>query len=209
MSSQLVTSLQFGADALGVTLIPAQVTTLLDFIVLLERWNRAYNLTAVRDLAQMVPRHLLDSLSIMPFIRGESLLDVGSGAGFPGLVLAVAMPHLQVTLLDPALKRTRFLAHAVRELAVPNVHVERARIEDFMPDTCFDTVTSRATVALDVLIHTTLSLLSGDGRLVAMLGKAPTAQASQIRPPWNICIAPLKVPGIDVERHAAIVSRSL
>ena len=97
----------------------------------------------------------------------------------------------------------------MRELAVPNVHVERARIEDFMPDRCFDTVTSRATVALDVLMQTTLSLLSGDGRLVAMLGKASTVHAVQILPPWDICIAPLKVPGLDVERHAAIVSRSI
>ena len=127
MSAQLADTLERGADELGVALTHAQVTTLLEFVALLERWNRAYNLTAVRDPLQMVSRHLLDSLSIMRFICGKTLLDVGSGAGLPGLVLAIAMPKLEVTLLDPALKRTRFLAHASRELGLANVTVERAR----------------------------------------------------------------------------------
>ena len=208
MSSPFASALQIGADELGVTLVPAQIATLINFIVLLQRWNRAYNLTAVRELAQMVPRHLLDSLSIVSLIRGESLLDVGSGAGFPGLVLAVTMPNLQVTLLDPALKRTRFLGHAVRELGLSNVCVERARIEDFMPRARFDTVTCRATLALDVLIDTTLSLIGDEGRLVAMLGKAPAENLVQLAPPWTMRIAPLKVPGIEAERHAAVVSRA-
>jgi 16S rRNA (guanine527-N7)-methyltransferase len=206
MSLPFAPLLQAGADELGVKLVAAQFTTLLELVALLERWNRAYNLTAVRDPAQMVPRHLLDSLSIVPYIRGKSLLDVGSGAGFPGLVLAIALPQLQVTLLDPALKRTRFLTHAVHELGIANVGVERARIEDFVSITRFDTVTSRATVALDVLIGTTLPILDDRGRLVAMLGKPPAPGAVQIPPPWKMQIEPLDVPGIDAERHAAVVS---
>ena len=207
VNGRLSTSLEHGAEELGIALGSAQITTLLGFLTLLERWNRAYNLTAVRDPVQMVPRHLLDSLSIVPFIHGKTLLDVGSGAGLPGLVLAIVLPRLEVTLLDPALKRTRFLAHAVRELGLGNVCVERARIEDFAPQTRFDNVTSRATVALDILVDAALPLLGTNGRLVAMLGKYPTIDALQIPAHHELRIEPLKVPGLDAERHAAVILR--
>jgi 16S rRNA (guanine527-N7)-methyltransferase len=208
VSAQLASSLERGAHELGVALAPAQITTLLDFLALLGHWNRAYNLTAVREPLQMVSRHLLDSLSIAPFVHGKTLLDVGSGAGLPGLVLAVAIPRLEVTLLDPALKRTRFLAHVIRELGLENVVVERARIEDFSPGRRFDTITSRATVALDVLIDATLPLLGDDGRVVAMLGKCPQTGAPAVHAHWQLRIEPLKVPGVDAARHAALISRT-
>lgn len=207
VNGRLATSLEHGATELGVALGCAQITTLLDFLTLLERWNRAYNLTAVRDPVQMVPRHLLDSLSIVPFIHGKTLLDVGSGAGLPGLVLAIALPRLEVTLLDPALKRTRFLAHVIRELGLGNVCVERARVEDFVPRTRFDSVTSRATVALDILVDAALPLLGANGRLVAMLGKFPTTDGLQIPAHHELRIESLKVPGIDAARHAAVILR--
>jgi 16S rRNA (guanine527-N7)-methyltransferase len=206
-AKQLASVLERGADELGVVLSTAQVMNLVDFLELLERWNRAYNLTAVREPLQMVSRHLLDSLAITPLIRGKTLLDVGSGAGLPGLVLAIAMPGLDVTLLDPALKRTRFLAHAVNHLGVRNARVERARIEEFTSHTRFDTVTSRATIALDVLVDATIARLSDDGRLVAMLGKAPQIDAVVLPPPFRMQVERLQVPGIDAARHAAVISR--
>lgn len=192
---------------MGVQLDRGQQECLLAFLAQLERWNRAYNLTAVRDPQQMVPRHLLDSLSIVPLMHGHTLLDVGSGAGLPGLVLAVARPHSQVTLLDPSLKRTRFLVHVVRELGLGNVSVVRERLEDHVPAGAVDTVTSRAALGLQRLAVQAPRLLARDGRLVAMLGRAPPASELCMPPGWELELRPLSVPGIDGARHAAIVRR--
>lgn len=200
-------ALEHGAAALGVPLDTGQRERLLAFLRLLERWNRAYNLTAVRDPAQMVARHLLDSLSIAPLLHGRTLLDVGSGAGPPGLVLAVARPHAQVTLLDPSLKRTRFLTHAVQELGLGNVSVVRARLEEHAPGGAVDNVTSRAALGLDRLAAQAPRLLAPGGRLVAMLGRAPPAGTLTMPPGWHLELRPLRVPGVDGARHAAIVCR--
>jgi len=203
----LARAIERGAVRLGVRLDGAQIAQLVGYLALLQHWNRAYNLTAVRDPAQMVPRHLLDSLSIAPLITGQRVLDIGSGAGLPGLVLAIALPALNVTLLDPALKRTRFLLHAIHQLDLRNVRVERLRVEDYAPDVLFDTVTSRATIALQSLIEASPALLEEGGRLVSMLGKAPEPEAVQIPSDWSLKIERLDVPGIDAQRHAAVLQR--
>jgi 16S rRNA (guanine527-N7)-methyltransferase len=203
----LANAIERGAQHLDVSLDDAQIAQLVAYLALLQRWNRAYNLTAVRDPVQMVPRHLLDSLSIAPFVIGQRVLDIGSGAGLPGLVLAIARPALSVTLLDPALKRTRFLLHAVHQLGLGNVTVQRLRIEDYAPDVLFDTVTSRATIALQALIDVSPALLAQRGRLVSMLGKAPQPQEMQIPDQWALRLEPLEVPGIDAQRHAAVLQR--
>lgn len=203
----LADSIERGAVRLDVALDDAQVAQLVAYLALLQRWNRAYNLTAVRDPAQMVSRHLLDSLSIAPLIAGQRVLDIGSGAGLPGLVLAIALPALKVTLLDPALKRTRFLLHASHQLKLRNVRVERLRVEDYVPDELFDTVTSRATIALQALIGVSPALLGEGGRLVSMLGKAPEPGAVQIPSDWSMRIESLDVPGVDAQRHAAVLQR--
>lgn len=194
---------------MGVQLDRGQRDCLLAFLVQLERWNRAYNLTAVRDPEQMVPRHLLDSLSIVPLMHGHTLLDVGSGAGLPGLVLAIARPHSQVTLLDPSLKRTRFLVHVIRELGLDNVSVVRERLEDHAPASAVDTVTSRATLSLERLAAQAPRLIAPGGQLVAMLGRAPPASELSMPPGWELELRPLIVPGIDGARHAAIVRRAI
>lgn len=206
-AADLVRTLGHGAAALGVRVEAGQRDALLAYVALLERWNRAYNLTAVRDPSQMVVRHLLDSLSIAPLVRGDTLLDVGSGAGLPGLVLAVALPQLSVTLLDPSLKRTRFLAHAVHELGLGNVSVIRARLEQFEPASGgIDTVTSRAALGLELLAAQAPRLLARGGRLVAMLGRAPAPAAlPRLARGWQLELVPLRVPGIDAARHAAVL----
>lgn len=197
-----------GAQALRVSLDTSQRDALLGYLALLERWNRAYNLTAVRDPLQMVVRHVLDSLSITELVHGQRLLDVGSGAGAPGLVLAVALPQLQVTLLDPSLKRTRFLSYVVQSLGLRNTSIERARLEDHRPQRPFDTVTSRAALALGRLATAVPGLVSPEGRLVAMLGRAPSGPELDCAPAgWQFELRALRVPGIDGERHAAILSR--
>ncbi len=194
-----------GAGALGVELDAGRRALLLDYLALLARWNRAYNLTAVRDPAEMVVRHLLDCLAVAPLVRGPALLDVGSGAGLPGLVLAVALPGLHATLLDPSLKRTRFLTHAVHSLAIGTVSVRRGRLEDVIAPPRYDTVVSRATLKLDALVAAAPALLAPAGRLVAMLGKAPEAVPA-IPPGFHLDTVPLRVPGAAGPRHAALMT---
>jgi 16S rRNA (guanine527-N7)-methyltransferase len=208
-ASQHATTLVRGVAALGLSLDAVRVQQLLDYLTLLARWNRAYNLTAVRETGQMVTRHLLDSLSILALLRGRTLLDVGSGAGAPGLVLAIASPERDVTLLDPALKRTRFLNHVVQELGLDNVAVQRVRLDAYRPTRRFDSVTSRAALTLEVLAMQAPRLLAADGRLIAMLGRAPTRAVLDCAAPrgWCIDLNALHVPGLLGERHAALVRR--
>ena len=197
--------LEQGTVELGASLSAEQLVTLVDYVVLLNRWNHSFNLTAVRDPLQMIDRHVLDSLSIRPFIVGHSLLDIGSGAGLPGLILAIAMPHLQVTLLDSALKRTRFLSHAVLDLGLANVSVVRTRLEAFATQSKFDTVTSRATIALRELLEPAMTLVQDGGRLVAMIGKLPEPAAAPWQDRYCLRIERLHVPGIEGDRHAVLV----
>ncbi len=175
---------------------------LIDYLYLLHRWNRIYNLTAVRELDAMVTRHLLDCLSLLPLLAGVRLIDVGSGAGLPGLVLAIAQPQLQVVLLDSALKRTRFLIQAAHELELVNVRVERARVEDFKPAQRFDCMVSRASLGLDELISAADALLAADGLLLSMQGKLPCQSNSFTK--RGVIFKPLRVPGLGAQRHVAI-----
>jgi len=202
---RLAEALGQGAAALGVALAPDRVRLLLDYLALLERWNRSYNLTAVRDPQQMVPRHLLDCLAVAPLVRGQRLLDVGSGAGLPGLVLAVALPRLRVTLLDASLKRTRFLAHVVQELGLGQVRVLRCRVEQHAPLTGYDTVVSRAALALEALVQAAPALLAPGGRLVAMLGRAPQRDEVPVPSAWRLELRALEVPGVEGPRTAALL----
>lgn len=200
----LARALARGVSELELSLDSEAADRMLDYVELLRYWNRSFNLTAVRDPAQMVSRHLLDSVALLPWVRGPALLDVGSGAGLPGLVLAMARPHLDVTLLDPALKRTRFLSHAVRTLALPRVRVVRARLQDYAPGFGFDTVTARASLALEVLLQAAPALLTPGGHLLAMQGRA----TQPIPPPpagGRVQRVRLRVPGVAAERHLMVV----
>lgn len=175
---------------------------LLSYLGLLHKWNRSYNLTAVRDPEHMVSRHLLDSLSLSPLLRGPRIIDVGSGAGLPGLVLAITHPHLHWVLLDSALKRTRFLIQAVHELELTNVHVERARIEDYKAEQQFDCMVARASLGLDELITVADRVLKSNALMLAMQGKFPEDASAYLK--RGVEFKPLRVPGIDAQRHVAI-----
>ena len=193
-------TLAAGARDLGVALDDDRRRLLLEYLALLAHWNRSFNLTAVRDPARMVPRHLLDSLSLVPLLTGRRLLDVGSGAGLPGLVLAVAVTSLEVTLLDASGKRTRFLLHACHSLGIGNVTVVRERLESYRPARAFDVVTSRASLPLEVLLEAAPPLLAPGGRLLAMQGRAPEPAP---RPPagFRLRIRALQVPSLEARRH--------
>lgn len=179
-----------------------QQNTLIKYVELLNKWNKTYNLTAVRKSEQMVTRHLLDSLSICPYIRGKHILDVGTGAGLPGIPLAVIFPDRQFTLLDSNNKKTRFVIQAVSELELPNVDVVQSRVEEFESEVLFDTIISRAYSAIGDMVKQTSHLLASDGVFLAMKGANPIAEIDELSSNYTIEESHvIKVPGLEEERH--------
>ena len=198
--------LESGARALHVELTDVQVDQLLAYVAELQKWSAAYNLTAVREPAEMVTRHLLDSLAVLPFVRSR-VLDVGAGAGLPGIVLAIAAPALDVTVLDSNGKKTRFMRHAVRTLRLDNVQVVEARVDAWMDERGFDCVVSRAFSALEDFFEKTGHLLAAGGQWVAMKGKLHNGELIAVPVGVQIeRIERLTVPGLAEERHAVIAS---
>lgn len=191
-----------GSKRLGLRLSTGSVDCLTTYLALLERWNRAYNLTAVRDPDAMVIRHLLDSLSILPWLEGPRVLDVGSGAGLPGIPLASARPDCEFCLLDSNGKRTRFLTQVVAELQLANVSVIRSRVEDYQPATLFNSVVSRAFATLADMVADAGRLCAPEGRLLAMKGVFPDDELARLPPGYVVVgVHPLQVPHLDAERH--------
>ncbi|MDX2347077.1 MAG: 16S rRNA (guanine(527)-N(7))-methyltransferase RsmG [Legionella sp.] len=170
-------ALEAGFSALGLAL---QVAPFLDYLKLLKQWNKAYNLTAVRDMESMVSRHILDSLAILPWMRGQHWLDVGTGPGLPGIPLALARPDVQITLLDSNGKKTRFLREVVRVLALKHVNVIESRVEAYHPEQRFDTVVSRAFSAIEPMIKNTHHLISTQGLWLAMKGQIPNNELNTL-----------------------------
>jgi len=179
----LQASLIAGLEELNLDL---PVEPFLEYIALLQRWNKAYNLTAVRDPLVMVSRHLLDSLAVLPWLAGSSWLDVGSGAGLPGIPLALARPDVQVTLLDSNGKKTRFLTEVKRALGLSNIEVIQSRSELYRPTHKFDTIISRAFTHISQMIDWTQHLIAPNGIWVAMKGIYPDVELSQIKLPYRV-----------------------
>jgi len=193
---------------LGIALADRQIEVLTGFLSLLCRWNRTYRLTAVTDPGEMVARHLLDSLSVLPFLRGPRVVDVGSGPGLPGIPLAVARPDWEVVLLDSNGKKTRFMTHAAGRLGLANVKVARARVEDYADDIGFDTVISRAFSSMAVFVRLAGHLCGPGGHLLAMKGRLREGEMARIPSGWQVVDTPeLVVPGIAGERHLVILNR--
>jgi 16S rRNA (guanine527-N7)-methyltransferase len=185
-----------------------RVPPLLSYLDELQKWNAAYNLTAVREPGEMVTRHLLDSLVLCPYVRSP-LLDVGSGAGLPGIPLAIARPELQVTVLDSNGKKARFLRHAVRALKLGNVQVVEGRVEDHRPAAPYAAVTSRAFASLKDFLSLTAHLLAADGQWLAMKGKLDAQETQDLPAGVGIVdIKPLTVPGLAEARHLIIATRA-
>lgn len=173
---------------------------LLDYLALLEKWNKVHNLTAVRDPMDMVTLHLLDSLSVLPYIHGERLLDVGSGAGLPGIPLALALPELQVTVLDSSHKKASFLRQAKAVLGIANLTVVCGRVEQFQPPAKFDVIISRAFSDLAEFVRLTRHLRAYTGVWLAMKGVHPYDELARIEG-LVAEVLPLQVPGLDAQRH--------
>ncbi|MCY7313172.1 MAG: 16S rRNA (guanine(527)-N(7))-methyltransferase RsmG [Pseudoxanthomonas sp.] len=193
-------ALQLDADALA----PA----LLAYLALLDRWNRTYNLTAIRDPREMVTRHLLDSLAMQAFVEDGSLADLGTGPGLPGIPLAIARPGLQVTLVESNGKKARFLREALRTLGLGNARVAESRAEALDEPGAYDAITARALDDLAGIIRVGGHLLRPGGRLLAMKGVRPDAEIAALPTGWHLqALHVLAVPGLAGERHLAIVGR--
>jgi 16S rRNA (guanine527-N7)-methyltransferase len=203
--------LDAGLDALGLSRDHA--APLLAYLALLLRWNRAYNLTAIRDPREMAAKHLLDSLAMHTSVDalaavGGNLADLGTGAGLPGIPLAIVKPALQVTLVEANGKKARFLREAVRTLPLANARVVESRIEAFDAPAAFDAITARALATLPLILELGGHLLKPDGVLLAMKGTLPGDEIVALPAGWQLQdVRPLTVPGLAAERHLVVVGR--
>lgn len=195
-----------GLETLQLPVDESQQALLLRFIKLIEKWNKAYNLTAVRDPLEMVTLHLLDSLAILPHVKAPRVTDIGTGAGLPGIPLAICMPECQFTLVDSNSKKTRFVQQAVLELQLKNVEVLHSRVELLKPQQLFSTVISRAFASMGDILALTSHLLADDGILLAMKGQIPRQELAEI--PSHYTVIPLAVPGIEAERCLICLEKS-
>ncbi len=199
MADDLRKPLQQGVASLGLQLPDGTITRLCDYIHLLHRWNRTYNLTAVRKPRQMVSKHLLDSLAVLPYIGEGKVVDVGSGAGLPGIPLALARPRQSFVLIDANSKKTRFMQQAKIALGLDNVDVVRSRVQDYRPDEPAPVIIARAYAATDDILASTRHLHGGDTRILVMQGKRDESLGA---PAYEIkALHALDVPGLDAERH--------
>ena len=177
---------------------------LLHFLNLIEKWNKAYNLTAIRDKEEMARLHILDSLAILPHLHGKRLIDIGTGAGLPGIPLAIFRPDMEFVLVDSNAKKTRFVQQAILELKLKNVSVLHSRVEDYRPTEGFDSVTCRAFASMSDILKLTAHLFAEDGVLLAMKGQQLDEELAQINQPYQI--VPIIVPNVDAERCLVCIS---
>lgn len=198
-----------GLQALQLELSESVVAGLLAYLALLVKWNRAYNLTAVRDPQEMVTRHLLDSLAVVPHLPAGSIIDVGSGAGLPGIPLALVFPERDITLLDSNGKKTRFLVQAKGELGLANVTVVQQRVEQFHPEHPFNCVITRAFASLTDILTGSRHLLATNGQMMAMKGEVPAEELTTLPEGYHLLeVISLRVPGLEQEqRHLLRIGR--
>ena len=198
-----------GIHTLGLAVNNEQESTLFQYLQLLEKWNKKFNLTAVRDIDEMVSLHMLDSLSIAPFIKAKHLLDVGSGAGLPGIPLAICFPDMEVTLVDSNGKKVRFCRQAAMELGLKNVHATQERIESFQIEHNFEQVTSRAFTSLDKMVKLLDKQLIANTELLAMKGMSPKEEIELLQNSgYQVKIESLDVPFVDAQRHLIRIIKS-
>lgn len=202
----LQSRLERGIAALGIELPDDAVGRLLDYRELLERWNTAYNLTAVRDADEMVTRHLLDSLAVVPFVQGRTLADLGTGPGLPGIPLAIAEPAREVLMVDSNGKKVRFLREAIRSLKLGNGRALQSRVEDV--EGSFECITARAFASLADMLGWGGHLLAPGGVWLAMKGKHPGDELAGVPAGFTVeAIHALSVPDVEGERHLVVIRR--
>ncbi len=201
MSDPLKDALNKGLEALGLALEVDTRERLIRFVRLIERWNKVYNLTAVRDPLEMVSRHLLDSLALLPHLPAGRVLDLGTGAGLPGIPLALARPGQEFVLLDAVAKKIRFCTQAAIELGLDQVKAVHGRVEQYQPDPPIEVVITRAFADLGATLALVRPILAGGGQLLALKGQLPEAREL----PEGARVVPLQVPGTDASRCVVAV----
>jgi len=204
--SALAETLSLGVAKMGLPVSAAQQEMLLQYLALLDKWNKVYNLTAVRNPLEMVTLHLLDSLSVLPYIKGGNLLDVGSGGGLPGIVLAICLPSLEVTTIDTVQKKAIFMRQVKGELGLSNLNVVHERVERFEPEKPFEMIISRAFSEIDVFMALTQHLLDDVGVWLAMKGVSPQEELDGLGAK-TFDVHPLSVAGLDAARHLAVIEK--
>ncbi|CAB0150874.1 Ribosomal RNA small subunit methyltransferase G [Pseudidiomarina piscicola] len=194
-------------ETAGLAIPAVQQQQLVRLVELLDKWNKAYNLTSVRDPKQMLSRHIVDSLVVLPFLSGHRFIDVGTGPGLPGLPLAIVQPEKEFVLLDSLGKRIRFIRQVCHELGLNNVNAVQSRVEDYQPATKFDGVISRAFASLSDMLNWCQHLPASDGCYYALKGVYPQAEIASLPSDYKVNdVVQLSVPGHDAERHLVIIS---
>ncbi|HKE95727.1 MAG TPA: 16S rRNA (guanine(527)-N(7))-methyltransferase RsmG [Povalibacter sp.] len=198
-----------GTARSGIALNEAQAAKLIRLLDELDDWNQRMNLTAIRERSQQITKHLLDSLSIQPFLRGTRVCDVGTGAGFPGIPLAIVNGERHFTLLDSTAKKLKFIDHVAQLLELNNIQTVHARAESWRPEQRFDIVVSRAVGPVAQFVNWAGHLCVGGGRLLAMKGRYPHEELGKMPNGWKLAaVHKLEVPGLDEERHLVEICRS-
>jgi 16S rRNA (guanine527-N7)-methyltransferase len=202
--------LELGIKTLGLNCSTHQVEQLIAYLEMLQRWNKAYNLTAIREPIQMVRLHLLDSLAVHPFIKdAKDIIDVGTGPGLPGIPLAILNPDINFTLLDSNGKKTRFLFQAINDLSLENAREINQRVEKYQPKQLFDIVLSRAFSSISDMLTQCNHLVSDSGCFLAMKGKKPDSELSQIAKDYKVVdLSQINVPQVDSERHLIKITKT-
>ena len=208
MEGAIEARLAAGVKTLGLALEPAQVEAMLALVEELADWNTRMNLTAIKDPAEVVDKHLLDSLAVLPHLKGLSVADIGTGAGFPGLPLAIADLDRRYTLVESTGKKAEFVRHAAAMLRLPNVEVVQGRAEALKPSQLFDSVISRALGSLADFVRVAGHLAGRRGRLLAMKGRVPEDELKALPAGWKaLVVHPIRVPGLDAERCLVELAR--
>ncbi len=210
MSSEALRQrLEAGLQTMQLELPESVVERLLAYLAMLAKWNKAYNLTAVREPLEMVTKHLLDSLAVVPYLPGKRIIDVGTGGGLPGIPLSLVFPERNFTLLDANGKKTRFLVQARAELGLKNVTVVHERVENYRPEQPYDCVITRAFASVADILTGSRHLLADNGQMIAMKGEVPEEELTALPEGYRLVeVISLKVPGLEQEqRHLLCIGR--
>lgn len=203
--AELQSLLEDGIQQLQIPLSPTILEKIHVYVDYLAHWNKTYNLTAIHSKQDMIVKHILDSLSVYPFMHGARCIDVGTGPGLPGFILALVLPQIEFVLLDSQIKKTQFIRRVLREIPLHNVSVCHERVENHRPTQLYDIIISRAFASLQNMVQCTAHLRAQNGYYLAMKGLWPVDEIAQLSPNFSVEVRPLNVPFLEGERHIIVI----